>query len=110
MASKLDRNGYAKSIMATTAGECYLCPYIGETARHEVFYGTGTRALSKRYGLWVNLCPRCHAEVHADKKGEKADTLVKDAESAFMAQGHSLAEFEKIFITGNIKHWETEDE
>ena len=106
MASKLDRNGYSKSIMATTAGECYLCGYVGETARHEVFYGTGTRALSKRYGLWVNLCPRCHAEVHAHPESDKADTLDTDAREAFIAQGHSLAEFRKIFVTGNVKHWE----
>lgn len=102
----MDRNGYNESIMATTAGECYLCPYVGDTARHEVFYGTGTRALSKRYGLWVNLCPRCHAEVHADPKGGKADTLDKDAREAFIAAGHSQAEFTRIFITGDIKWWE----
>ena len=101
-----DRNGYNKSIMATTAGECYLCGYEGETARHEVFYGTGARALSKHYGLWVNLCPRCHAEVHADPESEKAVTLDTDARAAFMAQGHSLAEFTRIFVIGNIKHWE----
>ena len=103
---RVDRNGYAPSIMATTAGECYLCPYVGDTARHEVFYGTGTRALSKRYGLWVNLCPRCHAEVHADPEGEKAVTLDTDARAAFMAEGHSEAEFIRIFVTGNIKWWE----
>ena len=102
----MDRNGYNKSIMATTAGECYLCHRQCDTARHEVFGGCGTRTLSKRYGLWVNLCPRCHAEVHADPEGEKAVTLDTDAREAFMAEGHSEAEFIRIFVTGNIKHWE----
>ena len=104
----MDRNGYNPSIMATTAGECYLCGYEGETVRHEVFYGTGTRALSKRYGLWVNICVRCHAEVHADPEGEKAVTLDTDARAAFIAKGHSQAEFNRIFVIGNIKHWEIE--
>ena len=102
----MDRNGYNPSIMATTAGECYLCGYEGETVRHEVFGGNGPRALSKRYGLWVNLCVRCHAEVHADPESEKAVTLDTDARAAFIAAGHSQAEFTRIFVIGNIKHWE----
>ena len=101
-------NGYKPSIMATTAGECYLCHFVGDTARHEVYYGTGTRELSKRYGLWVDLCPRCHDEVHAEPEGEKAKKLRTDAEQAFIAEGHSQAEFTRIFITGYIKWWEKE--
>ena len=104
----MDRNGYNPSIMATTAGECYLCHCVGDTARHEVYHGTGTRSLSKRYGLWVNLCPACHAEVHADPEGEKAVTLDKDARAAFLTEGHSQAEFTRIFVTGYIKWWEIE--
>jgi len=104
----MENNGYRPSIMATTAGECYLCPYVGDTARHEVYFGTGTRALSKRYGLWVNLCPACHAEVHADQKGEKAARLDKDAQAAFLAEGHSQAEFRRLFVIGNVKWWEVE--
>lgn len=104
----MDRNGYRPSILATTAGECYLCHHVGDTARHEVYYGTGTRALSKRYGLWVDLCPRCHNQVHGDPDGEKAKVLRTDAERAFIAAGHSPAEFRRLFITGYVKWWEIE--
>lgn len=102
----MDSNGYNKSLLDTEYGVCYLCSYHGDTARHEIFYGTGTRALSKRFGLWINLCPRCHAEVHADKEGEKAMTLTEDAKTAFIAEGHTEYQFTEWFIKGNVKWWE----
>ena len=102
----MDRNGYNPSIMATTERVCYLCKAQGQTIRHEVFYGVGERTLSKRYGLWVNICTACHSEVHADYEGEKAETLRRDAEAAFIAQGYPRSEFIRIFVKGYIKHWE----
>lgn len=102
----MDRNGYNNSIMATVAGVCYLCGRNCATARHEVYYGTGTRALSKRYGLWVNLCPWCHDYIHAEPESEKAAELKAEAREAFIAEGHTSAEFIRMFVTGNIKHWE----
>ena len=104
----MDRNGYRPSILATTAGECYLCHRQCDTVRHEVYYGTCTRALSKRYGLWVDICPCCHEEVHADPEGGKAKKLRTDAEQAFTAEGHSQAEFIRLFVTGCVKWWEIE--
>ncbi|MBQ6501210.1 MAG: hypothetical protein IJI87_07550 [Mogibacterium sp.] len=101
-----NNNGYKPSIMDTEEGVCVLCGLCTDTARHEVFYGSGTRALSKRYGLWVNLCPRCHAKVHADPFGDRDKTLREMAENAFIRYGHSREEFQRIFITGNVKDWE----
>lgn len=69
----LDRNGYAPSILDTEQGVCFACGNYGDTARHEIYYGTGNRTVSKMTGLWVNLCPRCHRIVH-----EKADNGVLD--------------------------------
>ena len=65
---KLDSNQYAPSIMPDPMPEvqyrgCYVCGIGGDLARHEVFPGT-YRTNSKRYGLWINLCPRCHEAVH----------------------------------------------
>lgn len=104
----MDRNGYNDSIMETTAGVCYVCEKYCETARHEVYEGIGTRALSKRYGLWVNICPSCHQFIHDNPKSKKAADLKADARNAFIAEGHTPDEFRKIFITGNIKWWEIE--
>ena len=59
---KLDRNGYAPSIMQK-ADRCYMCGRSGILHRHEI-YGNAYRSKSKAFGLWVNLCPDCHNEVH----------------------------------------------
>ena len=102
----MDRNGYNSSLLDTEDGECYLCHTEGQTVRHEIYMGTGERSLSKRFGLWVNLCTKCHAEVHAEPKGRKAEKLDKDGQAAFLASGHTEDEFVTIFRKGFIKNWE----
>ena len=105
----MDSNGYNKSLLNTEAGVCYICHCEVDTARHEVFGGNGTRAISKRYGLWVNLCPMCHEYIHRNPSSEKAAELRADAERAFIAAGHTPADFTDLFVIGNKKHWEIED-
>ena len=102
----MDRNGYNKSILPTTEGVCFLCGKYCETARHEVFEGNGTRSFSKRYGLWVNICPECHARVHEHPEWKKAVQLKEDGRTAFLNEGHTQSEFIRIFVNGNIKWWE----
>lgn len=58
------RNGYSMSLFDTEDGTCYLCGYVGDTARHEVIYGISNRSLSKKLGLWIAVCPRCHDRIH----------------------------------------------
>ena len=57
--TRLDRNGYAPSIMDGADGECWNCGSTTHTERHEVF-GGALRAKSKALGLWVPLCCECH--------------------------------------------------
>ena len=92
----LDANGYAKSILPTKEGKCYVCNNETETVRHEVFYGTANRVNSKYYGTWVNVCPRCHAILHADpNRGRDAD-LKKNAQWLF-ERSHSRVDFIRIY-------------
>lgn len=65
---KIDRNGYAPSLFDTESGTCFCCGAVTDTARHEVF-GASNRDNSKRYGLWINVCPPCHDEIHKDSNG-----------------------------------------
>lgn len=62
---QLDRNGYAPSLWPQKA--CFICQKYGSLyvplQRHEVFHGP-YRQKSKRFGLWVTLCPECHINVH----------------------------------------------
>ena len=61
---KLDSNGYVPSIVrAYETDACFICDSMGDLVRHEI-YGASNRQKSKAYGLWVNLCPQCHAKVH----------------------------------------------
>lgn len=102
----MDRNGYNPSVMPTEDGKCMLCKLETQTVRHEVFPGTGPRDLCKRYGLWVNLCPRCHAKVHADPDGDDNRSLRKIAKLMFVRHIGCEDEFIRIFERGDIKNWE----
>ena len=59
---RLDRNGYAPSILQT-GNHCFVCYGNMYLQRHEVFHGPN-REKSKMYGLWVNVCPACHHKIH----------------------------------------------
>ena len=71
-----DKNGYNESIMATEAGRCYVCRIETETVRHEIYYGTKNRKISKINGFWLDVCPTCHRRIH-DVPGKGFDKLLK---------------------------------
>lgn len=81
---KLDKNGYRPSLLKTKQYECFLCHRTCETARHEIF-GASNRSKSKRYGLWVNLCPTCHTEApySAHRSKETRAMLQKLGQEAY---------------------------
>lgn len=94
MSARLDRNGYADSIMLTVSGECYICLRHTETARHEIYFGTSNRKNSKKHGLWVNLCPECHNRVHRDRI---TDLWLKEMGQRRYEMTHTRQEFIEIF-------------
>ena len=60
----MGKNGYNKSLLDTEEGTCYICKEEDcETARHEIF-GASNREFSKKLGMWINVCPRCHSLIH----------------------------------------------
>lgn len=90
------RNGYGKSLFPTEDGECFICGYVGDTARHEVLHGAN-RSLSKKFGLWIAVCPRCHRNIHAEDNG-KYLYLKESAEERFLHEYNvSIDEFISIF-------------
>ena len=62
---KLDRNGYAPSLVNWPDNRCFICGRSDlPLQRHEVFHGP-YRSKSKAYGCWVNICYECHSRVHS---------------------------------------------
>ena len=104
--AKLDRNGYAPSIMQLPGqfGEvCFLCgedPHpgpAGKLDRHEIFGGP-FRKKSKALGLWVLVHDRpCHLErIHMD--AAVALRLKKSGQRAAMrAYGWTVEDFRREF-------------
>lgn len=90
-----DSNGYSPSILYTKDGICFICGKVGDTARHEVFFGTGNRAKSKEHGLWVALCPSCHRQVH-EGDGSFDDYLKHTAYLRFL-EYNTKDDFYKLF-------------
>ena len=92
----LDKNGYSESIVPKRfSSGCCLCGKGGDLARHEVFPGP-YRQKSKRFGLWVQLCPACHTRVHGNRAD--AEALKQSAQRAAMYwYGWNTEEFIKEF-------------
>lgn len=100
--AKLDRNGYAPSILQRDTTACRRCGRNGAADhldRHEVF-GGAMRQKSKGLGLWVVLCHvRCHegdTGVHRDREFDLA--LKRTAQRYAMERyGWSVLEFRSRF-------------
>ena len=90
----MDKNGYNPSILATRDGECYICNRLTETARHEIYFGTAKRKNSKKHGLWVNLCPDCHNNVHRERI---TDLWLKEMGQRKYELAHTRDDFVKLF-------------
>ena len=103
MVVRLDKNGYAPSIMQQDLTRCYLCGRSNEKLdRHEVF-GGAYRAKSKRYGLWVMLCHwTCHLN-GAHAHGDISQLLKREAQQRAtdyyaMSEEDWLDEFGKNYL------------
>lgn len=94
---KLDSNGYAPSIMGCDDSECFICGWKGDTVRHEVFYGTANRKLSKKWGCWVTLCVPCHQSIHTNPECKYVDQSLKQTVYEVFCRKHGKETFRKVF-------------
>lgn len=62
---KLDRNGYAESVITKNYNNCYICGRYADT-RHELQFGTSDRKKSKAMGIWIPTCAVCHRAAHRE--------------------------------------------
>lgn len=94
---KIDRTGYAPSIIQSDTGCCWYCGRSDRKLdRHEPFNGA-FRTKSKWYGMWIMLCDEeCHAAAHSFHAYSAA--LKKEAQqSAMQTYGWSTEEFIERF-------------
>ena len=58
---KLERDRF--SILTDNMKKCMLCEK-NAVNKHEIFFGTGQRKISMKYGLVIPLCYQCHLRMH----------------------------------------------
>lgn len=95
----LDSNGYAPSLLGDWSF-CAICfQFAPKLQRHEVFHndmGGTLREKSKRYGLWISVCPVCHARIHAKPKAAE-DLKAKAQRMAMKQYGWTVEEWRELF-------------
>lgn len=101
-----DRNGYNPSKLATEPEVCFICRRRLDTARHEIFYGPN-RTNSKRQGLWINVCPDCHAAIHREPG---RFTWLKQTGQKRFEEMRPRAEFVAIFGRNYLDEEEAKEE
>lgn len=97
MLTKLDKNGYAPSIMQSEE-KCFVTKAQGiKLDRHEIYFGTANRKISKRNGFWVYLIPELHnmtsIGVHFNRE---FDLQLKASCQREFEKTHSREEFREL--------------
>lgn len=87
----------ARSIIQSEK-ECFVCKTTLNLHEHHVFFGTGNRKISEKYGMKVWLCQEHHTGrngVHFDRQ---LDLLIKTvAQGTFEKEIGSREEFRRLF-------------
>lgn len=86
----------ATNSVPTFEARCEVCgkPYA-ET--HEIFYGTGHRQLSIKYGIQALLCAEHHRGPFGPHQNRKRDLELKQRGQKFFEMFYTREEFMKIF-------------
>lgn len=97
--AKIERDRY--SLFTEDMDHCIECGLPGIN-KHEIFYGSGKRKLSIKYGLVIPLCT-CKHHDQVNKHGIHFDTELRDkwhkkGQAMFMKHyGKTADEFKEIF-------------
>lgn len=87
----------SKSIISEKK-ECIVCGTTLNLHRHHIFFGSGKRALSEKYGCWCYLCAVHHNLSNAGVHFNKAlDNSLKQMCQTKFNEKYPNLEFIKIF-------------
>lgn len=90
--------GHNVSLLQGKEKFCYVTGAVRGLEKHHIFFGTGLRRISDRYGFWVYLTAEKHrgtAGVHG-RDGHALDLRLKQDCQRRFEQTHSRAEFMQI--------------
>lgn len=91
----LDKNGYAPSIMQTNK-ECWVSKMQNcDLVRHEIYFGSANRKISKANGCWVWLTPYWHKLIHS-AMGCKLNLRLKRECQKIYEETHTREEFRQL--------------
>lgn len=76
---------------------CLICGTNKGLERHHVFYGTGLRQQSEKYGMVAVLCHECHRGRRGVHLNHELDMELKQEFQRRFEEAHSRAEFMRIF-------------
>ena len=94
------KGSHSVSVLQGKEKECYITGRTDRLHKHHIYFGTGNRAVSDKYGFWVWLIPELHNMsddgVHGIN-GKGLDLELKQAcQRAFEADGHTREEFRRL--------------
>ena len=89
----MDKNGYNPSILQNNK-ECFISHKTTNLVRHEIYYGTANRKISKENGFWVWLTPEWHnMSENAVHFNPKLDLYLKEKCQRKFEETHERKEF-----------------
>ena len=76
---------------------CLICGNNQGLERHHVFYGSGLRQLSEKWGMVAPLCHRCHRGSHGVHFSRPLDLMLKRLFQEKFEETHTREEFMEVF-------------
>jgi len=76
---------------------CLICGTSCGLERHHVFYGSGLRQLSEKWGMVATLCHEHHRGNHGVHLNHELDLELKQEFQRRFESGYSREEFMSIF-------------
>lgn len=86
-----------RGIVTADWEHCFICGASGYLEEHHVFFGTGNRKLSEKYGMKVPLCPYCHRGTKGVHHNRKLDIYIKQLAQIEFEKNYSFEKFMKVF-------------
>lgn len=87
----------SRGIVTTDWEHCFICGTTHNIQEHHIFFGTGNRKLSEKYGMKVPLCIECHTGHKGVHHNRELDIRIKQLAQIEFEKNYSFEEFMMIF-------------